>query len=197
MSLALGPNGNEGGSYQFSGQVNSYIEFPNVNGGLDVQQSNTILCWVYPESLDGPIVQYHSNIVWGVHLWLVQPGVLFIYYIKRDYTFIKNFKTDQQLDQNKWHYVGSSYDHITGSASLWLNGTRVVERNIGAGMTLATQDIVRMGARADDVRYFKGRITSFQVYDVALTAEQVNQVKEIGLGRNLCHCLSFYVEVIR
>ena len=47
VTLAPGPNGKTGGSYQFTGQAGSYIEFPN-NGGLDTERSITVLCWLYP-----------------------------------------------------------------------------------------------------------------------------------------------------
>ncbi|KAJ7386423.1 hypothetical protein OS493_008547 [Desmophyllum pertusum] len=58
---------------------------------------------------------------------------------------------------------------------------RVVQSEIAVNMTLATQDIVRMGVKARDARYFKGRITAFHVYDAALTAKQINTMKNAGL----------------
>lgn len=55
-SLAPRPDGKLRGSYQFPGQEDSYIEFPN-NGGLNVKPSITMLCWVYMEISDasGPL----------------------------------------------------------------------------------------------------------------------------------------------
>ena len=69
-------------------------------------------------------------------------------------------------------------------ASLWVNGVRVVEKNIGAGITLGTQDNVRVGVRADDSRPLTARIAAMQFYDVALSEEQINRVKHLGLGNN-------------
>ncbi|KAJ7330783.1 hypothetical protein OS493_021713 [Desmophyllum pertusum] len=128
VSLAPGPDGKDGTSYQFSGQVNSYIQFPN-NGGLDVQQSITILCWVYPENLKGPIVQYSdtSSTDWGVAMWLAFTTHLYARYSHRDYTRTTPLKTTEPLAVNQWHYVGTSYDQTTGIASLWQNGNRVVQ----------------------------------------------------------------------
>ena len=65
VSLAPGPDGKPGGSYQFTGNANSYIEFPN-NGGLDVKQSITMLCWVYPQNTDGPLFNYFNP---SISLW--------------------------------------------------------------------------------------------------------------------------------
>ena len=52
-------------------------------------------------------------------------------------------------------------------------------------MTLGTQDNVRMGAKRGDGRYLRGRISAMQIYDVALTEEQVKAVKILGQGNHL------------
>ena len=188
VSLAAGPNDDDGGSYQFHGLVNSYIEFSN-NGGLDVQHSITMLCWLYLENTAGPIFHYGPSTNWGVHIWIVAPGTLLVHYRHRNYSRTSDLVTSQALALKQWHYVGSSYDNTTGIASIWLNGQRVVQRNIGANMTLATQDDTIMGVKVDDSRYLLGRIAAMQVFDAALTANQIDKVKKAGLGRRFCHLL--------
>ena len=92
-------------------------------------------------------------------------------------------KTPTNLKPKQWHYIGSSYDHEAGKTSLWLNGTKVEERDIRVDITLATEQNVRMGAAAKPGgRRFKGRVTAMQVYNLALTAEQINEVKDAGRG---------------
>ena len=179
VSLAPGPEGEPRGSYQFSGQNDSYIELPN-NGGLNVKHSITMLCWVYMETSDvsGPLFSYNSPTQWGICL-----GINFGK-LRTRFQKDTNLTTDLPLEPKQWHYVGSSYDHETGNTSLWLNGIRVGERDIGAGITLATERIVRMGAAKHGRQRFKGRITAMQVYNVALTAEQINEVKDAGRGRH-------------
>jgi len=179
VTLAPGPEGEPLGSYLFSGQIDSYIEFPN-NGGLNVKHSITMLCWVYMETtgVSGPLFSY-NNLPWGIRL-RVNSG-------KLRTRFKQNTKstTDRALEPMMWHYVGSSYNHETGKASLWVNGTKVKEEDIEAGITLATKQIVRMGVTAKpETTRFKGRITAMQVYNVALTAEQINNAKYAGRGRN-------------
>ena len=184
VTLAVGPNDNDGGSYQFHGHVSSYIEFPN-NGGLNAQHSITILCWLYLESKDdGPIFSY-GTYVWGVNFWIASQGNLYVGYVDSDYLHFLFLETDQPLALNKWHYVGTSYDQDTRIASIWLNGERVVQQIIGACKTLGTQDNVRMGAKDGDQRYLLGRIAAIQVFDAALTAKQILKVKKNGLGRHL------------
>ena len=181
VSLAPGPNGKTAGSYQFIGQAHSYIQFPN-NGGLDTKRSITMLCWLYPQNTDGPIFNYKTSGSWGVHMWMVS-GKLFARFTKRNYQFTQHLTASKSLSLNQWQYVGASYDHNTGVASLWLDGHRVVQTNIGAGLTLGTQDNVRMGAKGRDGRYFRGRIAAMQIYDIALTKGQVNAVKNAGQQR--------------
>ena len=181
VSLAAGPDGKAGGSYQFAGNANSYIEFPN-NGGLDTQHSITLLCWIYLQNSAGPLFNYKAN-GWGVHMWIVAPEKLYIRFRRRDYHMPPHLLTAQRLPLNQWYHVGASYDYTTGIASLWLNGQLVVQQNLGAGMTLATQENVRMGVKGGDARYFKGRISAMQVYNVALTAEQISAVLNAGKGK--------------
>jgi len=180
VCLAPGPDGKPSGSYQFSGESGSYIEFPN-NGGLNVEHSITMLCWVYMENsgVSGPLFTYTNPTRWGIRL-RINSGKLATRFIK-DTLLITNLP----LVPKQWHYVGSSYDHETGKASLWLNGTKVKEGDIGARITLSTEQIVKMGATAKpEGSNFKGRITAMQVYNVALTADEVNEVKDAGRGRN-------------
>ena len=184
VSLAPGPNCKTAGSYQFRGQANSYILFPNY-GGLDTKRSITMLCWLYPQSTVGPIFDYYPSGSWGhwgVHMWVISE-TLFARFMERNYRFTQPLTAIKSLSLNQWQYVGASYDHNTGNASLWLDGQRVVQKNIGAGLTLATQDNVRMGARGVDRQYFRGRISAMQIYDFALTKGQVNAVKNAGQQR--------------
>ena len=60
-----------------------------------------------------------------------------------------------------------------------------MQQSIGAGITLATQDNVRMGAKDGDQRYLLGKIAAIQVFDTALTARQILKVKKNGLGKHL------------
>ena len=87
--LASGPNGQDGGSYEFSGTSNSYIEFPNSAGAaLDVHYSITFLCWVYYNGqysdADGPLFVYDAPPPnqWGLAVYALYGGVLqlFLYH---------------------------------------------------------------------------------------------------------------------
>ena len=132
----------------------------------------TMLCWLYPGGQDGPIFNYRTSGSWGVHLWVVA-GQLFVRFTKRDYSFTNHLLHTALRPEDGWKFVGTSYDHTSGDAKLWVDGIVVQTLNIGANLVLATQDSVRMGVKSGDGRYFKGRIAQMQVYNAALTQEQI------------------------
>jgi len=115
-------------------------------------------------------------------MWFILEGQLHLRVVRRENYEYTHALVSTSLAINQWHYVGSSYDYNTGVARLWVDGQKVVELDLGAGIDLATQDDVRMGATLNDHRFFKGRITAMQIYDIALTPEQINEVKEAGRG---------------
>ena len=178
VNLAPGPNGEKDGSYEFYGTSYSYIEIPNsAEGPLDVLHSMTMLCWVYHNGQDGPLFNYKTGGPWGVHLWVVG-GKLFVRFTKRDYSFTTALQHTALA--GGWKFVGASYDRGTGNTKLWVNGAVVQTLNIGAGLNLATQDSIRMGAKIGDGRYFKGRIAQMQVYDKALNQEEMFAIQEFS-----------------
>jgi len=173
VHLAPGPYGHPQGSYQFSGNFTSNIEFPN-NGGLDTRYSMTLLAWVNRENNDGPIVNYGTN-SWGFHFWFVNGG-LFSRPMTRDNQFLF-YVTSSELSKT-WHYVGTTYDFSSGVVKLWVNGEEVAQTIFGSEEQ-STQFDVRMGAKADanDKRYFKGRICCLQVYNKSLSQQEIIAVQ--------------------
>ena len=177
--LAPAPDGKANGSYEFLGTPNSYIEFFNGDGGaLDVRNSMTMLCWLYSDEQDGPVFNYNTaGTNWGVHLWVNQKK-LFVRYTDRKYSEVHEGLFSQFTLPRRWKFVGASYDHGSGEAKLWVDGVVDASFDIGAGLDLATQDSVRMGVKNGDIRYFKGRISQMQVYNLALTQEQIQTIKK-------------------
>ena len=135
-----------------------------------MRYSMTMLCWVYYNGQDGPLFNYEKSATWGVHMWVAN-GQLFVRFTKRDYTSTTNLLHSPLA--GGWKFVGASYDGGSGDAKLWVNGAVVQKLNIGAGLDLATQDNIRMGVKTGDRRYFKGRIAQMQVYNSALSQEQI------------------------
>ena len=177
VSLAPGPYGKEGGSYEFFGNATSFIKFPNSPGGaLDVRHSMTILCWVYHDEKGGrtgPIFDYNTGGKYGVHLWVVK-GLFFARF--NDRVFSHKPPLWHTSLAGGWKFVGASYDNETGEIKLWADGALKQTLNIGAQKQLGTQARVQMGVREKDPRYFKGRISQLQIYNKALSQQQISKL---------------------
>ena len=131
-----------------------------------------MLCWLMPGGQDGPLFNYRNSGSWGVHLWVVA-GKLFVRFTRRNYSFTTALIHTELKPEDGWKFVGASYDNTSGDAKLWVDGSEVQKFNIGANLSLATQDNVRLGLKIGDGKFFKGRIAQMQVYDVALSQEQI------------------------
>ena len=175
VSLAPGPYGEEDGSYEFFGNASSFIEFPNSPGGaLDVRYSMTILCWVYYDEKGGPagpIFNYNAGGDFGVHFWVLN-RLFFVRFNDRSLSESRTYLYHTSL-AGGWKFVGASYDNETGEIKLWADGAFKQTRNLGAGVDLGTQGSVRMGVRKNDNRYFKGKISQLQIYNEALSQQQI------------------------
>ena len=174
VQLAEGPDGKPGGSYYFTGASNSYIEFPS-SSKLDARFSITLLAMVYPESEDGPLLDYKAS-NWRVHWWLVSGNLFWRMSNRATFALSNAVKTPSKLDTSKWSYIGATYDYSSGLARVWVDGQKVGKLKVGT-MEIATQFPARMGAKAGDTRYFRGRISCFQVYNKALTQDEITAFK--------------------
>lgn len=172
---APGPDKLPGGSYQFYGRPDSYIEFPN-RGKLDTRTSITIIAWIYHEGRAGPIFNYMPN-GWGVHLWMVTPNTLFVRFTRRQGRTFTAPLSSRRITPRKWQYVAATYDYLTGYAKLYLDSRVIAQKKLGR-IRLATNYPVRMGVRKGDRRYFRGRISCVMVFDVALNPNQIARRKK-------------------
>ncbi|XP_015757834.1 PREDICTED: uncharacterized protein LOC107337224 isoform X2 [Acropora digitifera] len=191
VSLAPGPYGEEDGSYEFFRNASSFIEFPNSPGSaLDVRYSMTILCWVYYDEKGGPhgpIFNYNTGGKYGVHLW-VSNRLLFARFNDRSLSESQTYLHHTSL-AGGWKFVGASYDNETGETKLWAEGAFKQTLNMGAGVILGTQGSVRMGVRKNDNRYFKGKISQLQIYNEALSQQQI--IKIATKPKEPCRQLEF------
>ena len=172
VALTNGPYNEPGGAYMFYGTVNSYIEFAN-EGGLDTRFSSTLMCWVQPGGQDGPLFNYGVSI-WGVHM-VIAGGKLFIRIVeRRSLQQLTSIRTPEVLPVGKWVHVAASYDHRSGSNSLYINGHLRASHNILRGYEIATNtQEVRMGSKGREDENFKGKIAEMKVYNVALNEAQI------------------------
>ena len=72
--------------------------------------------------------------------------------------------------------MGASYDNETGEIKLWADGSFKRTDSMRAGVELGTQGSVRMGVRKNDKRYFKGKVSQLQIYNEALSQQQIMKI---------------------
>lgn len=179
VGYAPGPDGRKDRATRFFGNAGSYIEIPN-NGKLDTMVSTTILLWAYHEGLNGPLVNYRPGPGWGVNVWMMGPRTLLARFVRRDGVFTKAVMvTSRKIRYRAWNYFGATYDYKTGVAKLWVNSRLLVVQSIGR-FRLATNYPIRLGARRNGKRFFKGRMFCLQIYSRALSR------KEIVAARSSC-----------
>ena len=174
-----GPDGKPGGSCSFSGSQSSYIEIPK-DDRLDTRYSITLLAMVFPDETEGPIVQFSPSGTYGPHFWVVNSGTtLFFRITRRDDYFATTILSSALLKPRQWFYVGATYDYSTGVVRNWIDGKMVGEVSIGS-MEISTDQFIRMGYSAipSDTRTFKGLISCLQIYNRALTQEEIAAAKD-------------------
>ena len=197
VSLAPGPYGEEDGSYEFFGNTSSFIEFPNSPGGaLDVRYSMTILCWVYYDEKGGPrgpIFEYNTGGNDGVYLW-VGKRLFSASFIDRALSYSRSYLRHTSSARG-WKFVGASYDHETGEIKLWADGAFKQTGTMRAGVDLRTQGSVRMGVRKNGKRCFKGKISQLQIYNEALSQQQILKLETKPKGENLTQLCQYLLGI--
>ena len=195
VQIAPGADDVEGGSLELSGSYDSFIEIPNMWGGFaDAGRSITLLAFIYPTGIGGPILSYDIY-GFGVQLWhegfYGEMGVLTAYFIRRDLMVCAPPLSAPVLNVNAWNFIGASYDHDSGVARLWHNGNEVAAVSIGNNFDLATQFFIRIGALANPWQeyYFAGRISHLHIYAEALTVDNIRAVGGIQQGKHNQHAI--------
>ena len=172
VAITKGPYNEPGGAYMFYGTGSSYIEFPN-NEGLDTRFSISLMCWAELRGQGGPLFSYGVS-SWRVHMGIVE-GKLYIRIVERSsFKQLTSIRTPEVLPVGKWVHVAASYDHGSGSSSLYINGHLRASHNIGRGYQIATNtQKVRMGSSSCKDENFKGKIAEMKVYKVAMNEAQI------------------------
>ncbi|XP_032240504.2 uncharacterized protein LOC116619643 isoform X2 [Nematostella vectensis] len=173
-----GPYGTPGGSMYFKGEASSYMVIPK-HANIDTRYSMTMILWVYPQGTRGPILEYTNpdNINWAVHLWFSTSTTLFIRFARRaDNVLFDAIGKDVPI--SNWYYVAITYSYMSGIQSLYINGAKIAQLNIGIA-EMATNYEITLGANSRSTDYFKGRIACLQIYNSELTGTEIELVKHI------------------
>ncbi len=86
------------------------------------------------------------------------------------------------LSANTWYHVVGTYDSVTSTAKIYINGTL---DSAASGQTnpTATDAITTIGATNSPGEYFSGKIDNVKIYNYALTTDEVS--REYNQGSSL------------
>ena len=90
-------------------------------------------------------------------------------------------------EANKWIHYGGTYSRAEGLAVLYINGENVGEEKSRLDTPIADNwgQGARVGFNIDDKRPFTGLMDEFNLWKRGLTAEEVNDIMNNGLGPTL------------
>ena len=177
MSLAHGPCGDTGGSYQFHPSGDTGCETKILlegNGISEVKDSITILCWVYlsNNSTRGCLLRYGRNDRKFVCMGVADGKLYYAMKTKME----KVVKGHKELTSQQWYYVGASFNHTNREVNLWVDGIKMKNTSVFNSVKehewrCGEGPKVKFGAALN------GRIAAMQVYNLSLNKEQINAVK--------------------
>jgi hypothetical protein len=176
-TLTNGPTFNSlnGGSIVFDG-TNDYVVVPE-SSSVDIT-TNTITFggWCYPT-----ISNLYQHIVVNTGggdlnrqygMWLSQFGTSKIYRNLNGVVSQDNVNISTPWQVNAWNYIMLVYNGST--IKIYLNGVQVHNENASGNIT-QTNSNVFIGGEPSQSYFFNGRIASSQIYNRALSAQEVLQ----------------------
>ena len=136
----------------------------------------TFLAWIYHEQTGGPIF-YYDGPKNDMRFILTEDGRFRASLRSSNFSYLKNV-TSGVLEAKTWHFIGVSYNYVSGECILWINGSIYHKKEVFWPKELATQQSVFMGALPQQAEKYKGRISCIQLYDRALTELEIEEAKE-------------------
>ena len=174
----VGYSANNGGSLVFDG-VNDYADtnkyFDAVFTGTN---SFSIGCCVNPSSTQ---VQYAN--IFGNHSSATQPNSGIVLQqnstTNNQYFFAYGTGTIYKISSN-FNLTASVYNYLTVTknstyTSVYVNGTRIVYNNFTESVSPSTSLTFKIGLGFTSTRYWKGNISSFNIYNKELSASEILQ----------------------
>ena len=184
VNLVTGPFGKENTAYKFAGIGTSYISIPR-SQHLDTKNSITILVWILQTGQAGSIIQYlnserggeiHPASTDSVGIRTLRANSVTAHFVDRRRKLHAMLVNKDTVSLSNWQYVGASYDHDSGTATLWIDGQDVHQISMGK-LELSTDRDIQIGSGQGKGDSFEGRISCIQIYDTALSKEEVAAVR--------------------
>ena len=172
------------GAYIFDGS-NDYIDLAD-SASLDIDSEITLIAWVYPETNQAAYTRilgrsWATDVApWSAYMIQRQTGAQnFSFYISHSNgTTTGSGYTTSAAPLNQWSMIAATYDGTR--SKVYFNGNLEATGSDDAG-DIATNNLpVRIGGNYYGREFFDGRINNVQIYNHALTEDQIAAIYNNG-----------------
>jgi len=176
--VTQGVDGIVGQAYDFDG-LDSYVEIsspPDPSGAGD-SDSFAVTFWLKPRSdgSENPLIEWSTGNNYRLHIWQFQSeGSFFCNPVGGCGTFGR-YNGEIKLDQ--WSHYGVVYDKAATQLRFYRDGSRVYAANADCNPDTSS-DTLFLGHRANDSRYFNGKMDSVRIYNRALSPATIQTIYE-------------------
>jgi hypothetical protein len=198
-------SGRVGRAFSFNG-TNAFINVP-ASASLNVGAggSFTIEAWINPSNVSQahPLLQWNANppisTAFGVSFWIsvpptnggTGPGCLLIDVKDSGIRHRMVCTSPGTVVSAVWQHVAATYNHSDGTASLYLNGTMILQTNIGIVTPFTAQDLWigyerdqilndKLYSIGDGQAWYAGLMDELSIYNRVLSDTEIQSVFTAG-----------------
>jgi hypothetical protein len=186
-----------------AGEVGQAFLFNNTNADVRVPASAslnvgagsgfTVEAWINPSDVSQfhPLFEWNNgNGAWGVHFHIsanAGPGSFYANIVDSGGGWHQFSSSIAPLTTNVFQHVALTYDQASGVATIYYNGTVVVQQNLGSFTPLTTYDLYlgRRPSGGADTSTFAGLLDEPSLYNRALSSNEIIAIYNAG-SRGKC-----------
>ena len=175
--------GKLGRAFSFNG-TSSSIKIPaNSNLNVGAGDGLTVMAWINPSDISRahPIVEWNTGSgALGVHFYIsvTYPGSLYASIMDSGGSGHLIYTTSAVVTANVFQHVALTYDKASGVATLYCNGSLVVQQTLGSFTPQTTFDLY-LGKRPlthGETYSVPGLLNEAAIYNRALSAEEIKTI---------------------
>lgn len=166
----------------FNKSQQQYIEVPN-NSKLSNEDTITVSAWINPSSYPSSnrlntIVSKNGNYEFHLNSY----GQINWYWELKNTNYPMNLTTRESIPKNQWSHVAIRYNaHNTKKATIFIDGVEVISKSESVNPLKHLKENnqpLQVGNDYDLTRTFNGLIDEVNVFDQALSDDQIEQLYE-------------------
>jgi hypothetical protein len=173
-----------GGSFSFDGS-NESVTVTSNNLSFNVQSGSSFLAWVKPDTVSGGdsfsstnpkyiISKGYGSVATANFLFRILGGKIDFTYAYASSQYVSQRSNSSVVTANNWNFISAA--HEGSSIKLYLNGSEAASSAAGGSATnasLTTGTSAYIGSEINNQRYFDGSIGAINIYNRALTSDEV------------------------